>query len=92
MGLFNAAALQRMFQEMSPQNLLDEVLRNGFGILEKNIFANVGGIGNMIGNVIPGGNTGFGGVFSNFIGKWYTTDNQKNFIGSCWYLSEQIHW
>ncbi len=74
MGLFNGSALQRMFTEMSPEGLLQKIMAEGFGLLERNIFNNItGGTSGAIGNVIRniGGptnmNGSFGNIFSNIL-------------------------
>jgi len=69
LGLFNASALQKMFQEMSPQGILDKLLSEGYAMLEKNVFANI--TGGAIGGA--GGFANIGGQFGNFFGnilKW----------------------
>jgi hypothetical protein len=74
MGLFNGSALQRMFSEMSPEGVLQKILAEGLGVLERNIFNNItggtsGAIGNVIGNIggLTNTNGGFGNIFSNII-------------------------
>ncbi len=65
MGLFNASEINRMFQQMSPASIFENILGNGLGTLQKNIFSSIGGgIGNIGGGITNGA---IGGFFNNFV-------------------------
>ncbi len=73
--MFNASALQKMFQDMSPMNMINKVLGNGFGQIERNILMNIGGgmggmFGGQGGQAIQGIQNNFSnGTFGNAIGS-----------------------
>lgn len=41
MGLFNGSALYRMFQEMSPVGVIEKMVVDGFGGMERNLLKSV---------------------------------------------------